>query len=87
MKATNVTYRPGHVTRKKRGEVIGQRGGFRGCCVWFTGQLARKKKRKRRGMRMRKRKRRCVQCRSGEIEGRNGGVHSICNKLHEYVYT
>ena len=38
MKATNVTFRPGHVTRKKRGEVIGQRGGFRGCCVWFTGE-------------------------------------------------
>ena len=27
MKATNVTFRAGHVTRKKRGEVIGQRGG------------------------------------------------------------
>ena len=38
MKATNVTFRAGHVTRKKRGEVIGQRGGFRGCCVWFTGE-------------------------------------------------
>ena len=38
MKATNVTFRAGHVTRKKRGEVIGQRGGFRGCCVWFTGK-------------------------------------------------
>ena len=38
MKATNVTFKAGHVTRKKRGEVIGQRGGFRGCCVWFTGE-------------------------------------------------
>ena len=33
-----MTFRAGHVTRKKRGEVIGQRGGFRGCCVWFTGE-------------------------------------------------
>ena len=33
-----MTFKAGHVTRKKRGEVIGQRGGFRGCCVWFTGQ-------------------------------------------------
>ena len=38
VKATNVTFKAGHVTRKKRGEVIGQRGGFRGCCVWFTGE-------------------------------------------------
>ena len=38
MRATNVTFKAGHVTRKKRGEVIGQRGGFRGCCVWFTGE-------------------------------------------------
>jgi 3'-phosphoadenosine 5'-phosphosulfate synthase len=37
VRATNVTFKAGHVTRKKRGEVIGQRGGFRGCCVWFTG--------------------------------------------------
>lgn len=37
VKATNVTFQPGHVTRSKRGQVIGQRGGFRGCCVWFTG--------------------------------------------------
>ena len=35
--ATNVTYQPGHVTRSKRGQVIGSQGGFRGCCVWFTG--------------------------------------------------
>ena len=38
VRATNVTFKAGHVTRKKRGEVIGQRGGFRGCCVWFTGE-------------------------------------------------
>ena len=37
MKATNVTFKAGHVTRNKRGQVIGQRGGFRGCCIWFTG--------------------------------------------------
>ena len=37
VKATNVKYQAGHVTRNKRGQVIGQRGGFRGCCVWFTG--------------------------------------------------
>ena len=37
MKATNVTFKSGMVTRSKRGQVIGQRGGFRGCCVWFTG--------------------------------------------------
>ena len=38
VRATNVIFKAGHVTRKKRGEVIGQRGGFRGCCVWFTGK-------------------------------------------------
>ena len=37
VKATNVTFKAGHVTRNKRGQVIGQRGGFRGCCIWFTG--------------------------------------------------
>jgi len=25
------------VTRAKRGNVVGQRGGFRGCTIWFTG--------------------------------------------------
>ena len=35
--ATNVYSTVGHVSRNKRGQVIGQRGGFRGCCVWFTG--------------------------------------------------
>ena len=37
VKATNVTYKPGLVTRTRRGQVIGNQGGFRGCCVWFTG--------------------------------------------------
>ena len=45
MRATNVTFKAGHVTRKKRGEVIGQRGGFRGCCVWFTGEPERERER------------------------------------------
>ena len=37
LKATNVTFQAGHVSRNKRGQVIGQRGGFRGCCIWLTG--------------------------------------------------
>ena len=36
VRSTNVTFQPGFVTRNKRGQVIGG-GGFRGCCVWFTG--------------------------------------------------
>ncbi|XP_050694456.1 bifunctional 3'-phosphoadenosine 5'-phosphosulfate synthase-like isoform X3 [Eriocheir sinensis] len=36
-KATNVTFQVNHVSRNKRGQVLGQRGGFRGCTVWFTG--------------------------------------------------
>lgn len=36
-RATNVTYQAQHVSRAKRGQVLGQRGGFRGCTVWFTG--------------------------------------------------
>ena len=39
MKATNVTLQPQHVSRAKRGEVIGNRTGFRGCTVWFTGTM------------------------------------------------
>ena len=35
--STNVTFQAGLVSRNKRGQVIGQRGGFRGCCIWFTG--------------------------------------------------
>lgn len=37
MASNNVHATVGHVTRNKRGQVIGQRGGFRGCCVWLTG--------------------------------------------------
>lgn len=36
-KATNVTFQSNHVSRNKRGQVMGRRGGFRGCTVWFTG--------------------------------------------------
>ena len=36
-KATNVVFQKGHVTRKKRGQVLGQSHGFRGCTLWFTG--------------------------------------------------
>jgi 3'-phosphoadenosine 5'-phosphosulfate synthase len=36
-KATNVTFQAQHVSRDKRGQAIGQRGGFRGCTIWFTG--------------------------------------------------
>ncbi|CAL4121806.1 unnamed protein product [Meganyctiphanes norvegica] len=36
-KATNVTYQLNHVSRSKRGQIVGPRDGFRGCTVWFTG--------------------------------------------------
>ncbi|CAG0917644.1 unnamed protein product [Notodromas monacha] len=36
-KATNVTYQSHHVSRSKRGQIMGQRGGFHGCTIWFTG--------------------------------------------------
>lgn len=36
-KSTNVTYQTNLVSRNKRGQILGQRGGFRGCTVWFTG--------------------------------------------------
>uniref|UniRef100_A0A4W4FBC2 Uncharacterized protein n=1 Tax=Electrophorus electricus TaxID=8005 RepID=A0A4W4FBC2_ELEEL len=35
--ATNVVYQAHHVSRTKRGQVVGTRGGFRGCTVWLTG--------------------------------------------------
>ncbi|XP_077999034.1 bifunctional 3'-phosphoadenosine 5'-phosphosulfate synthase-like isoform X1 [Glandiceps talaboti] len=35
--ATNVFKQSHHVSRAKRGQVMGQRGGFRGCTIWFTG--------------------------------------------------
>ncbi|KAF6032325.1 PAPSS2 [Bugula neritina] len=37
VKATNVQFQSHHVSRTKRGQVLGQRGGFRGCTVWLTG--------------------------------------------------
>lgn len=37
VKSTNVFYKEHNVTRDKRGQVVGTRGGFRGCTVWFTG--------------------------------------------------
>jgi len=36
-RATNVTYQMQHVSRQERAKVLGQKGGFRGCTVWFTG--------------------------------------------------
>ena len=38
-KATNVTVQQNHVTRNKRGELLGRgdSAAFRGCTVWFTG--------------------------------------------------
>ncbi|CAH1119792.1 unnamed protein product [Phaedon cochleariae] len=35
--ATNVTEQKHHVSRAKRGQILGQPRGFRGCTVWFTG--------------------------------------------------
>lgn len=35
--ATNVTLQKHHVSRDKRGQVLGNIRGFRGCTVWFTG--------------------------------------------------
>uniref|UniRef100_A0A6Q2X6G6 Uncharacterized protein n=1 Tax=Esox lucius TaxID=8010 RepID=A0A6Q2X6G6_ESOLU len=36
-RSTNVVFQPHHVSRSKRGQVVGNRGGFRGCTVWLTG--------------------------------------------------
>ncbi|XP_013406193.1 bifunctional 3'-phosphoadenosine 5'-phosphosulfate synthase isoform X2 [Lingula anatina] len=36
-RATNIQYQSHHVSRDKRGQVLGQRGGFRGCTIWLTG--------------------------------------------------
>ncbi|KAI4893557.1 hypothetical protein NFI96_021356, partial [Prochilodus magdalenae] len=36
-RATNIVYQAHHVSRSKRGQVVGTRGGFRGCTVWLTG--------------------------------------------------
>lgn len=35
--ATNVTEQIHHVSRAKRGQILGNLRGFRGCTVWFTG--------------------------------------------------
>ncbi|ESO06673.1 hypothetical protein HELRODRAFT_160867 [Helobdella robusta] len=37
LSATNVTYQANQVSRAKRGQVLGTKGGFRGCTIWFTG--------------------------------------------------
>lgn len=36
-RSQNIVFQQSHVSRDKRGQVMGQRGGFRGCTVWFTG--------------------------------------------------
>ncbi|XP_066537732.1 bifunctional 3'-phosphoadenosine 5'-phosphosulfate synthase 2a [Hoplias malabaricus] len=36
-RSTNIVYQDHHVSRNKRGQVIGTRAGFRGCTVWLTG--------------------------------------------------
>ncbi|XP_063047606.1 bifunctional 3'-phosphoadenosine 5'-phosphosulfate synthase 2-like [Engraulis encrasicolus] len=36
-RSTNVVYQDHHVSRSKRGQVVGTKGGFRGCTVWLTG--------------------------------------------------
>ncbi|XP_076361573.1 bifunctional 3'-phosphoadenosine 5'-phosphosulfate synthase-like [Tachypleus tridentatus] len=36
-KATNVFEQTHHVSRTKRGQIMGQRGGFRGCTLWLSG--------------------------------------------------
>ncbi|KAG8435541.1 hypothetical protein GDO86_013467, partial [Hymenochirus boettgeri] len=36
-RSTNVVYQSHHVSRSKRGQVVGTRAGFRGCTVWLTG--------------------------------------------------
>ncbi|XP_076833742.1 bifunctional 3'-phosphoadenosine 5'-phosphosulfate synthase 2a [Brachyhypopomus gauderio] len=35
--SSNVVFQAHHVSRSKRGQVVGTRGGFRGCTVWLTG--------------------------------------------------
>uniref|UniRef100_A0A8C5I1R8 Bifunctional 3'-phosphoadenosine 5'-phosphosulfate synthase 2-like n=1 Tax=Gouania willdenowi TaxID=441366 RepID=A0A8C5I1R8_GOUWI len=37
IRATNVVFQAHHVSRSKRGQVVGTRGGFRGCTIWLTG--------------------------------------------------
>uniref|UniRef100_A0A8D0HV99 3'-phosphoadenosine 5'-phosphosulfate synthase 2 n=1 Tax=Sphenodon punctatus TaxID=8508 RepID=A0A8D0HV99_SPHPU len=37
LRSTNVVYQAHHVSRSKRGQIVGTKGGFRGCTVWLTG--------------------------------------------------
>ncbi|CAL1577543.1 unnamed protein product [Knipowitschia caucasica] len=37
LKSTNVFFQAHHVSRSKRGQVVGARSGFRGCTIWLTG--------------------------------------------------
>lgn len=39
VKSTNVSYQVHHVSRQKRGQVLGTKAGFRGCTVWLTGEI------------------------------------------------
>lgn len=39
-KSTNVVFQAHHVSRSKRGQVVGTRGGFRGCTIWLTGNFS-----------------------------------------------
>ena len=39
-RSTNVVYQAHHVSRSKRGQVVGTRGGFRGCTIWLTGKIS-----------------------------------------------
>nr|BAF35979.1 ATP sulfurylase/APS kinase [Molgula tectiformis] len=36
-RSQNIVYQQHRVSRAKRGQVMGQKGGFRGCTIWFTG--------------------------------------------------
>lgn len=40
-RSTNVVYQAHHVSRSKRGQIVGTRGGFRGCTIWLTGNTDR----------------------------------------------
>lgn len=35
--SSNIVMQKHNVTRDKRGQVMGSKGGFRGCTIWFTG--------------------------------------------------
>lgn len=36
-----MVYQAHHVSRSKRGQIVGTRGGFRGCTIWLTGNTDR----------------------------------------------